>query len=191
MPTLVSCPSCGTTCNIPDSLVGQQVRCPTCKNPFLGQSPVAVPVQLDVALPSDRAESACPFCGERVLAVAKKCKHCGETIDVALRAAEEASLAARRQPMVFMNAGGGGASSSSSSAAAASGEGRRRYYIAPAPFPHGLYIFLTLITGGLGLTIWFLHCLVDSRPSPYISPPHALSRFFGRRTRAGRSMGEN
>lgn len=32
----------------------------------------------------------CPFCGEQVLTTAKKCKHCGETLDVALRAAEEA-----------------------------------------------------------------------------------------------------
>ena len=32
----------------------------------------------------------CPFCGEPVLIEAKKCKHCHETIDVALRAADEA-----------------------------------------------------------------------------------------------------
>ncbi len=37
---------------------------------------------------------SCPFCGEQVLTVAKKCKHCGETIDVAMRAADEARRAA-------------------------------------------------------------------------------------------------
>lgn len=29
----------------------------------------------------------CPFCSEQILASAKKCKHCGEVLDVALRAA--------------------------------------------------------------------------------------------------------
>ncbi len=65
----------------------------------------------------------CPFCGEQVLHVAKKCKHCGETIDVVLRVAEEAKKAMDRPAQVFMNAGG--ASSSSSSSAAASGAGSR------------------------------------------------------------------
>lgn len=58
----------------------------------------------------------CPYCSEVIVAGAKKCKHCGEIIDVVLRAAEEAKKGNSNQPMVFMNAGGGSSSSSSSSA---------------------------------------------------------------------------
>lgn len=72
------------------------------------------------------AYRSCPFCGEQVLEVAKKCKHCRETIDVTLRAAEEAKRAAEKGPQVFMNAGGGGAASSSASSASSSTEQRNR-----------------------------------------------------------------
>jgi hypothetical protein len=70
---------------------------------------------------------ASPFCGEAVLAIAKKCRHCDETIDVALRAAEEAKRAAERTETPtghasVLNAGGAASSSSSSAAAAASGK---------------------------------------------------------------------
>lgn len=68
----------------------------------------------------------CPFCGEQIRAEAKKCKHCGETVDVAMRAVEDMQRQGRQQqgPMVFMNAGGGGSSSSAaSSAAGANGSG--------------------------------------------------------------------
>jgi hypothetical protein len=42
--------------------------------------------------PAERV--SCPFCGESILAIAKKCKHCGEILDVTLRALDEAKRAA-------------------------------------------------------------------------------------------------
>lgn len=41
------------------------------------------------------ATKRCIYCGEEVLAVALKCKHCGEFLDPAIRAAEEAKELAR------------------------------------------------------------------------------------------------
>jgi len=69
------------------------------------------------------AMQRCPYCSEHVFATAKKCKHCGETLDVALRAAEEAkkSSSSQQQPMVFMNAGGGGGGSSAASSSSSGG----------------------------------------------------------------------
>jgi uncharacterized protein (DUF983 family) len=82
-------------------------------------------------LPADPPSKPCPFCGESVLQVAKKCKHCGETIDVALRAAEEAKRATERrssQPNVFMNAGGGASSSSSAASGGVTRQSASLYY---------------------------------------------------------------
>jgi hypothetical protein len=48
----------------------------------------------------------CPYCSERILASVKKCRFCGEYIDVALRAAEEAkaiALAKRESQIVNVN----------------------------------------------------------------------------------------
>ena len=79
----------------------------------------------------------CPFCSEDVKLNAKKCKHCGETLDVALRAAED-SQKSNNSPNVFMNAGGGGGSSQ----------------IAKQNFPHALHFFLAIVTMGMWLIIW-------------------------------------
>ena len=47
----------------------------------------------------------CPICDEEISARAKKCKHCGETLDVSMRIAEEAHRAASsRSNNVYMNA---------------------------------------------------------------------------------------
>jgi len=84
------------------------------------KSPVAPPQQS-----AAEATQRCPYCSETVFASAKKCRHCGEILDVALRAAEEAKKASssQQQPMVFMNAGGGGGGSSAAASAANGGFG--------------------------------------------------------------------
>ena len=60
----------------------------------------------------------CPYCQEEVKKEAKKCKHCGEILDVALRAAEEAKKSSGGN--VFNVAGGSSSSSSSSSSSTSS-----------------------------------------------------------------------
>jgi len=54
------------------------------------------------------ATKPCPFCAERILETAKKCKHCGEFLDVALRAAMEAKQQQQAPVQVINNIVGGG-----------------------------------------------------------------------------------
>jgi hypothetical protein len=111
----------------------------------------------------------CPWCGERVLAVAKVCKHCGQTIDAVILQLEKqiaeksASAPAAPAPMIFMNAGGGGGGSSSSSRSTATASAAvvaaRPAYRRVAPrraFPHLTHFILTLLTCGIWLPVWVL-----------------------------------
>jgi hypothetical protein len=87
----------------------------------------------------------CPFCASTIHVRAKICRDCGETVDVALRAAEEAkreAKAARRrgddgpgQPVVV-------------------------YHGEPRRFPHALHLILTILTVGLWLPIWIIHYVI-------------------------------
>ena len=79
----LNCPHCAQSLEAPAELLGQTVPCPSCQRPIeLKKSvpPPAVPVEAPPATPA-QATKNCPFCGEQILAVAKKCKHCGEFLD--------------------------------------------------------------------------------------------------------------
>jgi predicted Ser/Thr protein kinase len=103
MPQLTRCPHCSQVMNVPDVLVGKQVRCPTCKKAFLFNavparepvaavaSPSAPSVTTPTPAPSDRptpppsptpsketpASAVCPACKATLLPGAIACMDCG------------------------------------------------------------------------------------------------------------------
>ena len=61
------CPHCGQHYEVEENFAGQNVECSKCGKAFTVSAP--------------EKTRRCPMCGEEILAVAKKCKHCGEYLD--------------------------------------------------------------------------------------------------------------
>lgn len=98
----IECPYCGRMLKGEEGLVGSQARCPNCKSVFtvqptiadeaageegkdLGGEPTYAPIEDHGAWDDPAETKMCPFCGETVLASAKKCKHCLEWLDESAR----------------------------------------------------------------------------------------------------------
>lgn len=70
-----NCPHCKQSLEAPEDMLGQQINCPACNGV------ITLPEAGPPSPPQSQNTRACPFCGEQILVVAIKCKHCGEFLD--------------------------------------------------------------------------------------------------------------
>lgn len=93
------CPHCKAGFNVSEAYSGKNAKCPKCKQVFTVteyKSPMenkTVPSEIPIEKEGrtqkrkDTSEELisknipCPFCGEPILKIAKKCKHCGEYLE--------------------------------------------------------------------------------------------------------------
>jgi membrane protein YdbS with pleckstrin-like domain len=87
-----NCPHCEQSLEAPEEMLGQTIECPSCNGTIELPKPdpqpepdppveLRTPVQSTPSPPPPKQTKDCPFCGEEILASARKCKHCGEFLD--------------------------------------------------------------------------------------------------------------
>lgn len=83
MNVTITCPACNQSLEANSDMNGMEVECPSCNTPFTIQTEKVAPPEIS----QTREMKECPYCGEDILAKAKKCKHCGEFLDESMRPA--------------------------------------------------------------------------------------------------------
>lgn len=113
-----ACPACAAPLRLPPEFAGRQGVCPRCRETIVVPGPGAPVPAAEARAPGGEAtapggeatapggggapsapDRPCPACGEPIKVAAKKCRHCGEFLDAALRAARRGQEDASHPPV--------------------------------------------------------------------------------------------
>ena len=99
MMTKVQCAHCSQHYEVTSEDIGKTVTCQMCGKDFVAEQ--ANTDTQDLPEESSQAIIPCPCCGEQILSIAKKCKHCGEFLDGRGIKAQALKLGKKGIPVFF------------------------------------------------------------------------------------------